>query len=172
MGIKLIVTGLMLGVGCTRNSLAKRRGTVSCHAEQINRCLFALSCYLWVDLNGINRLISQSDGEHFNVCLMHFRFLQFGKYNYFLIKTATPIVLKISLWVGAICFLKKIKIHFKVHGFGKLLHASVSWVDFFINFLKLNKEIAFLFSRVLRCSLFFECTKSFQTILCRYYLPK
>ena len=39
-------------------------------------------------------------------------------------------------------------------------------------FLKLNKEIAFLFSRVLRCSLFFECTKSFQTILCRYYLRK
>ena len=39
-------------------------------------------------------------------------------------------------------------------------------------FLKLNKEIAFLFSRVLRCSLFFECTKSFQTILCRYHLRK
>ena len=37
-------------------------------------------------------------------------------------------------------------------------------------FLKLNKEIAFLFSRVLRCSFFFECTKSFQTIFCRYYL--
>ena len=55
---------------------------------------------------------------------------------------------------------------------GKLLNASVSWVDFFINFLKLNKEIAFLFSRVLRCSLFFECTKSFQTIHCRYNLRK
>ena len=55
---------------------------------------------------------------------------------------------------------------------GKLLNASVSWVDFFINFLKLNKEIAFLFSRVLRCSLFFECTKSFQTIHCRYNLQK
>jgi len=39
-------------------------------------------------------------------------------------------------------------------------------------FLKLNKEIAFLFSRVLRCSLFFECTKSLQTILGRYHLRK
>ena len=39
-------------------------------------------------------------------------------------------------------------------------------------FLKLNKEIPFLFSRVLRCSLLFECTRSFQTIFCRYYLRK
>ena len=35
-------------------------------------------------------------------------------------------------------------------------------------FLKLNKEMAVLFSCVLRCPLLFECTKSFQTIRCRY----
>ena len=168
MGIKLIMTGLMLGVGCTRNSLAKRRGTVCCHAEQINRCLFALSCYLWVDLNGVNRLISQANGEHFNRCL------RFGKYNYFLLKTATPrnSFKNFTLSWCNLFSQNNYDPFLKPMALGKLLIASVSWVDFFINFLKLNKEIAFLFSRVLRCSLFFECTKSFQTIHCRYNLRK
>ena len=101
--------------------------------------------------------------------------LQFGEYNNFLIKTATPIlfITNFPFKLVQFVFTKQLRSIFKVHGLRET-SACFGIVSCFLYsfFLKLNKEIAFLFSRVLRCFLFFECTKSFQTILCRYHLRK